>query len=81
MRKKFLEHKFFQKNIIQPPKTFFPIVVNTKRNNYSRLSNKRDGWNKCDGRKISQNFGPKKHSPPTNFKFKSVFEIFKLYLT
>ena len=43
---------------------------------YSRLSNKRDGWNKCDGRKIWQNFGPKIHSPPTNFKFKCVFEIF-----
>ena len=43
---------------------------------YSRLSNKRDGWNKSDGRKISQNFGLKKHSPPTNFKFKCVSGIF-----
>ena len=40
---------------------------------YSRLSNKRDGWNKHDSRKISQNFGPKIHSPPTNFNFKCVF--------
>ena len=36
---------------------------------YSRLSNKRDGWNKHDGRKILQNFGPKIHYLPTNFKF------------
>ena len=43
---------------------------------YSGLSNKRDGWNKHDGRKILQNFVPKIHSPPTNFQFKCVFGIF-----
>ena len=43
---------------------------------YSRLSNKRDGWNKRDGRKVLQKFGLKVHSPPTNFKFKCIFGIF-----
>ena len=35
----------------------------------SRLSNKRDEWNKCDGKNTLQNFGPKILSPTTNFKF------------
>ena len=40
---------------------------------YSKLSNKRDGWNKRDGRKILQNIGPKIHSPPNNFKLEVYF--------
>ena len=60
-------------------KDICPGVVRAHDCEYSRLSNKRDGWNKRDGRKISQNFGPKIHSPSTNFKFKCVFGIFKLY--
>ena len=36
---------------------------------YSRLSNKRDEWNKYNGKKTLQNFVPKIISPTTNFKF------------
>ena len=48
---------------------------------YSRLSTKRDGWNKRDGRKILQDLGPKIHSQPLFFKFKWNFGIFLLYLS
>ena len=58
------------------PLTGTLINVKTTKCRYSRLSNKRDGWNKRDGRKILQNFGPKIHYPPTNFKFKCIFGYF-----
>ena len=38
MRKNFWNTNFFQENIIQPPKYFFPIVLNTKNGIYMEVS-------------------------------------------